>query len=526
MSKVRVPIANTPSKVVTIESAATIGATFGVDLRYQDGTLVKLSDFDNNSPPDQNTIASTIWRLILEIPPNVTALANTTTTGLYVVTGPGTSATREIQPTIGRTTVANGDGIAGDPVIDLAVVPNGGDGAFQLFYRDAYGRVVSTTPGDSDDVPEGAVNLFFTAQRAQDAVGAILDDSATIEWTYAPGSISATLTAPVLTSLALADTAVQSIVAGTNISVDDTDPQNPVVSATGGFPVMDFIPDPASETAADVYDTVVALLAELRDTGRMAGPPMTLTGTYPDATVGVAYSNTLTLGGGYTAPVTFDVFSGALPVGTGWTFDTATSELANASPVTEETATFVIRATDSSDPVRIAYSASQTVEVAEAGTLLIFGNDEALVPGSGFPGDINRSIFSIFTKAAAGPVQAIFARFRSDSTAGGNAKVLIYSVSAGYPNVLLFESDAEAVPAGGGTVAFGITNDISLVNPAAQYGLVVVSSDFNVQFGKRDTTGTTYRKEGITFGAPPSPFPGPADATYAGDTAVWCEYLG
>jgi hypothetical protein len=52
----------------------------------------------------------------------------------------------------------------------LADVPNGGDGAFLLFYRDAKGRVVSTTPGTSDDVPEGATNLYFTDERAQDAV--------------------------------------------------------------------------------------------------------------------------------------------------------------------------------------------------------------------------------------------------------------------------------------------------------------------------------------------------------------------
>lgn len=171
MSKVRVPIANTPTKVVTIESDATIGATFGVNLRYPNGTLVQASDF--GAPPSNGGGTQpvvTIWRLILEIPPNVTALANTATAGLYVVTGAGTSATREIQGVMGRTTVSNGDGVAGDPVVDLAVVPNGGDGAFLLFYRDTYGRVVSTTPGDSDDVPEGATNLYFSDERAQDAV--------------------------------------------------------------------------------------------------------------------------------------------------------------------------------------------------------------------------------------------------------------------------------------------------------------------------------------------------------------------
>jgi hypothetical protein len=421
-------------------------------------------------------------------------------------------------------------GLDGVTTFGLSNIPNLGDGEFQVFYRDAKGRVASCRVGTTDDVPEGLANLFFTNERAQDAVGTIVGETADIRMIYEDSvpEIVAELQPEIHASLDRADSAVQSIVAGTNISVDATDPQNPIVSstATGGFPVMDFIPDPATATAADVYDTVVALLAELRDTGRMGGPPMTLTGTYPDATIGSAYSHTLTLGGGFTAPVTYDVFSGALPVGAGWTFDTATSELANASPVTEETATFVIRATDSSDPVRVAYSASQTVDVATAGTLMIFGNNDALVPGAGFPGDIDRSIFSVFTKAEAGPVQSIFARFRSDSTAGGNARVLIYNVSGGYPNALRFSSDIEAVPAGGGTVAFGITGDISLVDPAGDYALIVVSSDFNVQFGKRDTTGQTRRKEGIDISLPPTPFPGPADDTYVGDTAVWCEYLG
>lgn len=43
-----------------------------------------------------------------------------------------------------------------------------------------------TTPGidTSDDVQEGQYNLYFTNQRAQDAVGGILTDSASIDFTY------------------------------------------------------------------------------------------------------------------------------------------------------------------------------------------------------------------------------------------------------------------------------------------------------------------------------------------------------
>lgn len=40
--------------------------------------------------------------------------------------------------------------------------------------------------GTSDDILEGQFNLYFTNQRAQDAVGGILTDTATIDFTYNP----------------------------------------------------------------------------------------------------------------------------------------------------------------------------------------------------------------------------------------------------------------------------------------------------------------------------------------------------
>jgi len=42
----------------------------------------------------------------------------------------------------------------------------------------------STGPNTSDDVNEGQFNRYFTDERAQDAVGSILADSATIDFTY------------------------------------------------------------------------------------------------------------------------------------------------------------------------------------------------------------------------------------------------------------------------------------------------------------------------------------------------------
>lgn len=49
------------------------------------------------------------------------------------------------------------------------------------------------------------------------------------------------LSAGVLASLALADSSVQSMVAGTNITVDSTDPQNPIISATSGGGIVETI---------------------------------------------------------------------------------------------------------------------------------------------------------------------------------------------------------------------------------------------------------------------------------------------
>ena len=151
-------------RVVEIADGATKGATVGVDLFYN-GVLVLWEDIYNGGgggTPSAPGTTITAWSLILDIPANVTALASTATTGLYAITGAGTSATREIQPTVGRTSVSNGDGVAGDPVIDLAVVVNSGVGAAIMKRTiDAWGRVSGSESATTDDLTEGASNLYF-----------------------------------------------------------------------------------------------------------------------------------------------------------------------------------------------------------------------------------------------------------------------------------------------------------------------------------------------------------------------------
>lgn len=72
---------------------------------------------------------------------DLTAVAGLTTTGLVVRTGTGTAATRTITGTAGNITVTNGDGVAGNPTLNLATA--GTAGTYATVTTDAFGRVTS-----------------------------------------------------------------------------------------------------------------------------------------------------------------------------------------------------------------------------------------------------------------------------------------------------------------------------------------------------------------------------------------------
>lgn len=114
--KARVPLFRTsPVRSVVVDTEATQGATVGVDLRWQDGSLVAESD------------------------------------------------------------ILNAQAQSSSPA--------------------GQGQDLTT-----DDIAEGQANLYFTNQRAEDAVGGILANSANVTLTYASGKITADLTDVVLTA--------------------------------------------------------------------------------------------------------------------------------------------------------------------------------------------------------------------------------------------------------------------------------------------------------------------------------------
>ncbi|SRR5258706_708072 len=66
--------------------------------------------------------------------------------GIVVKTGANTTSNRSVATAnSGRITVSNGDGVAGNPTLDLATVTDGGGGAFLKFTVDSYGRVSGTS---------------------------------------------------------------------------------------------------------------------------------------------------------------------------------------------------------------------------------------------------------------------------------------------------------------------------------------------------------------------------------------------
>lgn len=167
---VKVAIYGSPLKAADIEQGATVGATLGVNLRNSDGSLVTLEQFATPAPPRPPS-AVCIWgQTLLQIPRNVTEVEVLATAGIVVRQSSSDWVTRSILPTVGRTTVSNGDGVGGDIVVDLAVVPNDAGGTVQLTEFDTYGRAIKRNAATTDDLDEGITNLYFTDDRAVDAL--------------------------------------------------------------------------------------------------------------------------------------------------------------------------------------------------------------------------------------------------------------------------------------------------------------------------------------------------------------------
>lgn len=76
---------------------------------------------------------------------DLAALEGLASTGFAARIGADSWAQRSVTGTAGRIGVTNGDGISGNPTVDLATLSDGGGGSLLKFTRDAYGRVSGTS---------------------------------------------------------------------------------------------------------------------------------------------------------------------------------------------------------------------------------------------------------------------------------------------------------------------------------------------------------------------------------------------
>ena len=117
MSKRRVQLFG-QSRGVDVETDATVGSVFGVDLVWPDGRLVTIEDF---ARPGDDDFVTTLWRLIQEIPANVVALENLAGAGIVVKPADGQLAVREIEAG-DLLTISNPGGISGNMRISKNVL--------------------------------------------------------------------------------------------------------------------------------------------------------------------------------------------------------------------------------------------------------------------------------------------------------------------------------------------------------------------------------------------------------------------
>ena len=120
--------------------------------------------------------------------------------GLTTRTAAGTYASRALTGTAGRITVTNGDGVSGNPTIDLATVADAGTGNFRKVTVDAYGRVTGTSVVAAGDI---TTSLGYTpVNKAGDTMsGTLTFSSGTVTGLAVPSNATDAATKSYVDSL-------------------------------------------------------------------------------------------------------------------------------------------------------------------------------------------------------------------------------------------------------------------------------------------------------------------------------------
>lgn len=112
-----------------------------------------------------------------------------------------------------------------------------------------------------------------------------------------------------------------------------------------------------------------------------------------------------------------------------------------------------------------------------------------------FPTTYDRGLFGLFTLTDTADVTEIAVRFDATSSAGDNAKGLIYEGVAG--GALQYATAGQAVPGGGGLLTWAVTG---LTLPPGDYYLGSVVDAFNSVWQCEPSAGE--RVEAVTYASP------------------------
>lgn len=229
MAKKRVPLHQNPRSFVDVDPDATNGAQVGVNLRGPDGQILTAAQVINptgGGSGGPSSIASTIWKLIREVPSNIQKLAALIGAGFAARQSNGDWALRSLQEGTGID-IANPDGDAGNPTIGLEDVADSGTGTLLAITRDIKGRLTGTR----------LATITGTAQQINVANG-----------NAAAGLPTLTLAPEVLSALAEAVTALQ--------PGDVTGPNSVKVTPNGsGGIILQLDNDQATPAALTEYGT-------------------------------------------------------------------------------------------------------------------------------------------------------------------------------------------------------------------------------------------------------------------------------
>lgn len=129
--------------------------TTWVQLSTGGGTLTSVTTTTGTGLSVSGTNSQTITNsgtFALTLSTELVGLSAISGTGIITNIAPGTYASRTIQGTAGDIIVTNGDGVAGNPTVDLAAITQASSGAFLKVTIDGFGRVTGNTPVTTSDI--------------------------------------------------------------------------------------------------------------------------------------------------------------------------------------------------------------------------------------------------------------------------------------------------------------------------------------------------------------------------------------